>query len=184
MIEPRVDLSKYDSSFSLSNKMGRLIWNSFYWLLFRPFISGFFRGWRNRMLRLFGARIESTANVYASVKIWAPWNLEMGAYSTLGPKVDCYNQGNISIGENTTISQKSYLCASSHDISDKRHRLILKPIKIEDQVWIAADAFIGPGVTVGQGAVVGARAAVFKDVEAWTVVGGNPAQFLKNRVIN
>ena len=181
MTELRVDLSKYDSSFSLSNKIGRLIWNFFYWFLFRPFIPGIFRGWRNRMLRLFGARIESTANVYASVKIWAPWNLEIGAYSTLGPKVDCYNQGKIVIGSHSVVSQKSYLCASSHDFTDAKHPLILKPIAIEDQVWIAADAFIGPGVTVGQGAVVGARAAVFKDVTPWTVVGGNPAKYIKKR---
>jgi putative colanic acid biosynthesis acetyltransferase WcaF len=79
------------------------------------------------------------------------------------------------------VSQDSYLCASSHDITDHKHALILKPIVIEDQVWVAADAFIGPGVIIGQGAVVGARSAVFKNVEVWTVVGGNPAKFIKKR---
>ncbi|WP_372776565.1 putative colanic acid biosynthesis acetyltransferase [Mangrovibacterium sp.] len=121
------------------------------------------------------------SHVYASVKIWAPWNLELGDYATLGPQVDCYNQGKITIGANTTISQKAYLCASSHDISDSKINLILCPIEIADQVWVAADAFIGPNVKIGQGAVVGARSAVFKDVEPWTVVGGNPAKFIKKR---
>ena len=183
MIENKIDLSKYDSRFSISNKIGRVIWNICYWILFRPFGSGYCRKWRNLVLRLFGAKLAKTVNIYSSVKIWAPWNLKMGDYSTLGPKVDCYNQGKITIGANTTISQKSNLCASSHDITDSKIPLILKPIVVEDQVWVAADAFIGPGATIEQGAVVGARAAVFKDVEPWTVVGGNPAKFIKKREI-
>ena len=177
----KVDISQYTHSFSLSNKLARLVWNSCYWFLFRPLNLPIFRKWRNFLLRIFGAKISSKATIYASVKIWAPWNLEIGDYSTLGQKVDCYNQGKITIGINTTISQKTYLCASSHDISDSKHTLSLHPIVIEDQVWVAADAFIGPGVTIEQGAVVGARAAVFKNVEAWTVVGGNPAKFIKKR---
>lgn len=176
-----VDLSQYTSSFSTSNIIGRVIWNICYCVLFRPFGTGYFRNWRNFLLRKFGATLAPHVNIYSSVKIWAPWNLEMGDYSSLGPNVDCYNQGKISIGANTTISQKAYLCASSHDITDSTHCLILKPIIVEDQVWVAADAFIGPGVTVRQGAVVGARSAVFKDVEAWSVVGGNPAKFIKKR---
>lgn len=181
MSQLKVDLSQYNSSFSLSNKLGRLCWNITYWILFRPFSSGYFRAWRSFVLRIFGAKLSAHVNVYASAKIWAPWNLEMGENACLGPRVNCYNQGKINIGANTVVSQDSYLCASSHDISDSKHALILKPIVIEDQVWVAADAFIGPGVTIGQGAVVGARAAVFKNVEPWTVVGGNPAKFIKKR---
>lgn len=183
MNKSNIDLSQYDHSFSLTNKIGRLVWSIFYWILFRPFNLGLFRMWRIILLRLFGAKVNAKANIYASAKIWAPWNLEMGEYTCLGPKVDCYNQGKITIGANTTISQKAYLCASSHDISDRKIPLILKPIVIEDQVWIASEAFIGPGVRIEQGAVVGARSAVFKDVKAWTVVGGNPAQFIKKRKI-
>ena len=82
---------------------------------------------------------------------------------------------------NATVSQRTYLCTASHDIRSPRHEQTEKPIIIEDRAWVAAEAFIGPGVTIGEGAVVGARAAVFKDVEAWTVVGGNPARFLKRR---
>lgn len=179
----KVELSKYQHSFSLHNKIARASWNICYWVLFRPFGTRVFKVWRNFVLRCFGAKISYSAHVYASVKIWAPWNLQMGAYSTLGPGVDCYNQGDITIGDNTTISQKVYLCASSHDISDSLNGLILSPISIGDQVWVAADAFIGPGVTISQGSVIGARSAVFADVEAWTVVGGNPSKFLKKRVL-
>ena len=82
------------------------------------------------------------------------------------------------------VSQGANLCTASHDISDSQMALITKPIIIENRAWVASDAFVGMGVTIGEGAVVGARAAVFKDVEAWTVVGGNPARFLKKRIIN
>ena len=183
MEKKNIDLSEYESHFSRSNKLGRICWGITYCILFRPFCSGFFRGWRNFVLRIFGAKLSSQVNIYASATIWAPWHLEMGENACLGPYVKCYNQGKISIGANTVVSQDSYLCASSHDITDSKHALILKPIVIEDQVWVASDAFIGPGVTVKQGAVVGARSAVFKDVDAWTVVGGNPAKFIKKREI-
>jgi len=179
----QVDLSKYDFSFSFSNKLGRLVWNISYWILFRPFNLAIFKRWRAFVLVAFGAKIGKNTHIYASAKIWAPWNLEIGDYSSIGPKVDCYNQGKITIGNHTVISQKNYLCASSHDFTIYNFPLILKPIKIEDQVWIAADAFIGPGVTVREGAVVAAKAAVFKDVEAWTVVRGNPAVCLKERIM-
>ena len=113
-----------------------------------------------------------------------PWNLEMDEYSCLGAEVDCYNVDKIKIGAHSMVSQKAYLCAASHDISRSYMPLVTSPIIIKDQAWIAADAFIGMGVTIGQGAVVGARASVFKDVEPWTIVGGNPAKFIKKRVIN
>ena len=112
-----------------------------------------------------------------------PWLLEMGAYSCLGPEVDCYNVAKITLGPHSTVSQKSYLCSASHSISDRKMALIAKPINIEEYAWVAADAFIGMGVTVGQGAVVAARAVVVKNVEKWTIVGGNPAKFIKHRVV-
>jgi putative colanic acid biosynthesis acetyltransferase WcaF len=179
----QVDLSKYNFSFGLKNKVKRLIWNITYWILIRPFNLMLFKNWRSHVLRLFGAKIGKGANVHASAKIWAPWNLEIGDFSSIGPQVDCYNQGKITIGNHTTISQKSYLCASSHDFTIYNFPLILCPIIIKDQVWIAADAFVGPNVCVGEGVVVGARASVFKNVEDWTVVGGNPAVHIKTRYI-
>ncbi|WP_245545620.1 putative colanic acid biosynthesis acetyltransferase [Gillisia limnaea] len=160
-----------------------MTWNGCYWILFRPFNLNLFNGWRAGVLRIFGAKVGYKANIYASVKIWAPWNLEIGDYSSMGPGVDCYNQGKIIIGNNTVISQKTYLCASTHDFTISNFPLIVKFIEIKDQVWIAAAAFIAPGVSIGEGAVVGARSAVFKDVAAWEVVGGNPACFIKQRQI-
>jgi putative colanic acid biosynthesis acetyltransferase WcaF len=184
MQETSFNMTISRKKFSLNNKILRGLWTIVYMLLFRPFPLRLFKKWRVFILRCFGAKVSWKAMVNASVKIWAPWNLVMGDYSCLGPHVDCYNQGMITIGSNTTISQKSYLCASTHDYTNTSNPLILKPITIEDQVWVAADSFVGPGVNIKSGAVIGARSSVFKDVAAWTVVGGNPAKYLKDRIIN
>lgn len=170
--------------FSIKNKIARVLWAIIYLFFFRFFNLRIFRKWRIFVLKCFGAEISWNCTIHSSVIIWAPWNLKVGEYSCIGQGVDCYNQGKITIGTNTTISQKVYLCASSHDFTVASNPLILKPIVIEDRVWVAADAFIGPGVTINEGAVVGARAGVFKNVDSWVVVGGNPAKFIKKRVIN
>ena len=175
------DLATYSHSFSLKNKISRLIWNLIALILFRPFASRLFKKWRVLVLKCFGAKVEWSSHIYASAKIWAPWNLEIGENSSLGPTVDCYNQGKITIGSNTVISQKTFLCASSHDYTKRDFPLILKPIIIGSGVWVAADSFIGPGVTIENYAVVAARAVVVKNVEENTIVGGNPAQFIKSR---
>jgi len=175
------------SKITLKNKILRSLWNVVCALLFRPFGTKLFNAWRLFLLRLFGAKISKEAGVYSSVKIWAPWNLTLGRNAWLGPNVICYNMAMIEVGDDVTVSQYAHLCTSSHDIGEinnnKVNSLIIAPIKIESKAWIAADAFIGMGVTIGEGAVVGARAAVFKDVEPWTVVGGNPAKVIKKREI-
>jgi putative colanic acid biosynthesis acetyltransferase WcaF len=107
----------------------------------------------------------------------------MGEHSCLANDVDCYNVATVTLGACATVSQYSHLCAATHDYTDLTLPLVPKPISVGAHAWICADAFIGPGVTVGDGAVVGARSSVFKDVEPWTVVAGNPARFLKPRVL-
>lgn len=173
----------YKNNLSLRNKLGRLSWNSCYWILFRPLPTKLFSNWRCFLLRLFGAKIGKNNTIYPSAKIWAPWNLIIGNNSCISNGVNCYNPGKIIIGNNVVISERVFICTPSHDITNKDFPLIVSNINIKDKVWVAAEAFIGPKVTIGEGAVVGARAAVFKDVEAWCVVGGNPAIFIKKRVI-
>ncbi len=183
-MEKEIDLSTYKNSLSRKNQILRFIWTLVWGVLARPLPRSFGNGWKLFLLRLFGAKVDPKAVVYSSARIYMPWNLEMGAYSCLAPEVDCYNADKIKIGAHSTISQKTYLCAASHDINKSNYPLITGAIVINDQAWIGADVFIGMGVTIGQGAVVGARTCVFKDVEPWTVVGGNPAKFIKIRVIN
>ena len=134
-----------------------------------------FHGWRRVLLRCFGARIGMGAHPYPRAKIWAPWNLTMEANSCLANDVDCYCVAPITVGAYATVSQYSYLCAASHDYRDPSMPLIVAPIVIEPYAWVAADVFVGPGVTVGEGAVVGARSTVVYDVAPWSVVAGSPA---------
>ena len=146
--------------------------------LFRLSPQWFF-GWRRLLLRLFGARIGRNAHVYTSVKIWAPWNLEMGEHSCLSHYVDCYCVDKIFIGPHATVSQYAFLCTAGHDIGDPHMKLTTAPIRIEAQAWVAARVYVGPGVTIREGAVCGACAVVVKDVAPWTVVAGNPARFIR-----
>lgn len=183
MSETKVDMSKYHNALSRKHQLIRVVWNVVWTLLARPLPRSMGSGWKRMLLRLFGAKIHPKAVVYSSAKVYYPANLEMGAYSCLAPYVDCYNVDKIIVGAHTIISQGAYLCTASHDITNQFHPLITAPIVIKDQAWVAADAFVGMGVTIGEGAVVGATASVYKNVEPWTVVGGNPAKFLKKRVI-
>lgn len=182
-METKIDLSRYHNALSRKNQVVRMLWTVVWGVFARPLPRSVGSGWKRFLLRLFGARIDATAIVYSSAKVYYPANLTMGAYACLASDVDCYNVAPVTIGDNTTVSQGAYLCTASHDITNPLNPLVTKPIVIEDQAWVAAGAFVGMGVTVGQGAVVGARAAVFKDVEPWTVVGGNPAKFIKRREI-
>lgn len=183
MSETVIDLSHYHNALSRKHQVIRMLWSVVWGLLARPLPRSVGSGWKRWLLRLFGARIASTAIVYSSARVYYPANLTMEAYSCLASDVDCYNVAPVTIGANSTVSQGAYLCTASHDISDPLNPLITAPIVIEDQAWVAAGAFVGMGVTIGQGAVVGARAALFKSVEPWTVVGGNPAKFIKKRIL-
>lgn len=166
--------------FSLRNKVERVIWSIVYWVFFRfsPRPMFFFR---RLLLRAFGAQIGRGAAIYSSASIWLPANLEVGDQSAIGPGVKIYNQGRISIGRRVIVSQYAHLCASTHDYDKQLHPLILRPIEIEDDCWICADAFIGPGAHVSKGSVIGGRAVLFKRTEEWSVYAGNPALKIKNR---
>lgn len=138
-------------------------------------------GWRRGILRLFGAKIGAGVHVYPSVRVAVPWNVEIGDQAAVGDRAVLYSLGKIKIGPRATVSQGAHLCAGSHDLSRPDRPLTKPPINIGEDVWIAADAFIGPGVSIGDKAVVGARAVVVRDVEqGWTVVG-NPARRVRSR---
>jgi len=138
---------------------------------------------RMLLLTVFGGNVHSSSMAFGSVKIFRPWALRMGKYVALGPRVNVYNLANITIGDNTVISQDAYLCGGTHDYSKPSLPLERKNIEIGSNVWICAGAFIGPGIKIGDGAVIGARAVVLDDVTSWTIVGGNPAKYIKKRVI-
>lgn len=176
-----MDLSHYSEP--KPHHLKRIVWYFVNATLFRCLIGTQLRVVRNIILRAFGAKIPLKSLVYPSCKIWAPWNLEVGEHSCVGPNTQLYNKARIVLKNNVVVSQESFLCTASHDITDNKHPLITAPIVIGDRAWVAARAYVGPGVTIGEGAVVGATASVYKDVEPWTVVGGNPVKVIKKRVI-
>lgn len=141
-------------------------------------------GFRRIWLRLFGATIGKEVNIYPSAKIYFPWNLVIGDYSAISEWALVYNLGKVTIGKRSTISHRAHICAGTHDYTDPALPLIKPPIEIGDEVWVCADSFIGPGVNVRSGSVIGGASVVTKDVESWTVVAGNPAKYIKKRVID
>ena len=171
------------SPHSTGNKLARTLWGIAWLMLFRP-TPGVCLGWRRMILRCFGARIGHGAKIMPSARIWAPWNLVVGDEGTLGDHVDCYNVATVTIGAHATVSQHAHLCAATHDISDRNMRLATAPITIGDAAWVCAGAFVRHGITIGEGAVCGARSVVVRDVPPWTVVAGNPAKEVKKRVLS
>lgn len=175
-----MDLSDYKEE--KPNRAKRIIWAIINKSLFRWSAGRI--GWplRKFLLEVFGAKIDRKAYIYSSSEIFAPWLLVVGR-ACIGPNTELYNKAPITIGDDSVISQGVFLCTASHDISSKMLPLKKAPIDIGNNVWVASDVFVGMGVALGEGSVVGARAAVFKNVEPWSVVGGNPAVFIKKRVI-
>lgn len=168
------------SSFSLQHKIKRAV---FYlsWLLLARWTPAPFHLWRVFVLRLFGADVQWSVKLHGSVIIWQPRNLTIGERSVVGPGAILYNVDLITLGSEVVVSQRAHLCCGSHDIADPDFPLVHKPIIVRDKAWIAAEAFVGPGVTVGRGAVLGARGVTAKDLDSWTVYVGNPAVKVKKR---
>lgn len=170
------------ASFSLKNRVSRLVWNIVVLLIFR-YSPKPFHGWRSFVLRCFGAKVGKGVHVYPKVNIWAPWNLELGDACGIANGVTLYNQGKISIGKRAVISQGSHLVAGTHDYTKLGFPLYTKPIHIGDFAWVAADVFIHPGITVGNGSVIGARSVVTKDMPDWMICSGHPCVAIKNRYL-
>lgn len=165
---------------SRANKLARAAWNLVWLLLYRPSPIPF-HGWRRFLLRLFGAKLANDCCPYPSARIWAPWNLIMREHSCLSHFVDCYCVDKVEVGAYATVSQYSYLCTASHDYQKKGMPLVSGSIVIGPHAWVAADVFIGPGVEIGEGVVVGARSSVFRDVAPWLVVAGSPVRKIGSR---
>lgn len=138
--------------------------------------------WRRFLLRSFGSKIGKKVIIRPSVRITFPWKLKIGDYSQIGDDVVLYNLGEIEIGKNVVISQRSYICTGSHDHLHEEFPIYAKNILIEDQCWLATDVYIAPGVTIGKGTVVGARSSVFKDLPSNKVCIGSPAVIIKDRI--
>jgi putative colanic acid biosynthesis acetyltransferase WcaF len=160
----------------------RFAWSIVQALLIRP-SPGRAMGWRRFWLKLFGAKVGKLSGIRPTTRIVHPWLLTLDDFAMLGDGVTVYNLGHVTVGQHTVVSQNVHLCAGTHDYTGPDLPLIRSTITLGRGVWVCADAFIGPGVTIGDNTVVAARAVVVKDTEPNVVVGGNPARVIKQRVM-
>jgi putative colanic acid biosynthesis acetyltransferase WcaF len=177
-----IDVSANRSAIKWTGRelLGRAIWETFgaaaFWFSPRPLW-----GYRNWILRIFGAKIGQNVRIHPTVKIMIPWHLSIGSHVAVGDGAILYSLGLIQIGARATVSQYAHLCAGSHDYNSITFDLLKAPITIGEDAWICADAFVGPGVTIGRGAIVGARAVVTCSLPDEAIVAGNPARIIKWR---
>ncbi len=168
------------SPWTTREKIGRALWILARVPLFRLSWHNAY-GWRRLVLRCFGARVGRRVVIRPTARIEIPWNLEIGDQSSIGDYARIYNLGMIRIGRRCTISQYAHLCAGTHDFTRWDTPLLRPPITIGDDVWIAAEAFVGPGVRIGDRAILGACAVAVRDLDPWTIYAGNPARRLRAR---
>jgi putative colanic acid biosynthesis acetyltransferase WcaF len=133
---------------------------------------------------LFGANIGNSVIIRPSARVTYPWKLTIGDYAWIGDNVELYTLGEIVIGNNAVVSQRSYICTGSHDYTKSTFDIYALKTVIEDEAWIATDVYVAPGVTIGRGSVIGARSSVFSDMPAGMICVGTPAKPIKPRVMD
>ncbi|MBT4529966.1 MAG: hypothetical protein HOC27_02070 [Phycisphaerae bacterium] len=171
---------RHISPYTTQEKVWRLLWAIMQNTLFR-FSFHTCNKWRIFLLRSYGAKVNYECMIRRTVKIECPWNLTMGENSCLGDGSIVYCLGKVTIGDRVSISQNVHICAGTHDYSKNDMPLLRPPITICDDVWLAADSFVGPNVTVGDSAILGARGVAMRDLDPHTIYSGNPAVIIKKR---
>lgn len=176
-----IDAARLARPYTRKEYLGRVLWalaTPLFRLSPRPLY-----GWRRVVLRAFGATVGRDVRIHPSARIAIPWNLRIGDQASVGDRALVYNLGPVTIGPRSTVSHLAHLCAGSHDYRDPALPLLRLPITIGADVWICAQAFVGPGLELGDGCVVAGGAVVTRPVAPWTVVGGNPAVPIRERVM-
>jgi putative colanic acid biosynthesis acetyltransferase WcaF len=169
------------SATPLPDRLRRVVWSFVYSLLFR-FSPRPLHAWRSFLLRCFGAKLGSNCHIYPKTRVWAPWNLVCGDVVAIGDEVIVYNPRLITLGSHSTISQQAYLCGATHDYDRAEFPMVSSPITVGAYAWVCARAAVQPGVTLGDGAVLGFGSIATRDLEPWSVYGGIPARRIKSRV--
>lgn len=169
-----------NSAKPLRNKLARLLWNIVYITLFRISPRPM-HAWRAMLLRLFGARLGPDCHIYPKAVIWAPWNLRCEDVVAVADEAIVYNPSPITLRSHSTVSQQAYLCGATHDYDDPAFPMTSAPIDIGRYAWVCARATVLPGITIGDGAVLGLGSVASRDLEPWTVYAGLPAKKIKER---
>lgn len=175
-----VNAVRHQSPYSFRAKAGRMLWSVTEVTLFRMTWPTWYR-YRAFLLRCFGAEVSPGSRIRRTCRFMCPWNLRVGADTATGENVFFYCLGQVRIGERVTLSHDAVLCAGTHDHRTIEMPLLREPVTIEDDAWVAFGGFVGPGVTIGQGAIVAARGVAVRDLEAWGIFGGNPAKRIGDR---
>jgi len=182
--EPVPDLGAYTPPRDFAR--GRSALTELAWMVVQAlFVSSFLPGSGHRrfLLRLFGAAIGQKVVLKPGIRVKFPWRLSIGDHSWIGEHAWIDNLAPVTIGNDCCVSQGAYLCTGSHDWTSSSFGLITRPITLEPGAWVAARAVVGPGVTVGRGAVLGLGSVATRDLKPWTVYAGVPATPIKQRAI-
>lgn len=156
----------------------RILWSIVWTLFIRPFPRKSVCKWEILLLRLFGATIGKGCTIYSSTKIWLPRNLRMDDYATLADHVELLNSEVVHLKEGSRVSQYTYICNGSHDISDYKLPRISKPIIIGERAWVTSKCYIGLGITIGRGSVISAGSVLTVNLPPYTVASGNPSKVI------
>jgi putative colanic acid biosynthesis acetyltransferase WcaF len=167
-------------AFVASDRARRLVWNLCWALLYRPSPRPLFR-WRAFLLRCFGAQLGPTCHFYPKSKIWAPWCLVCADQVAVADGVEIYNPAPLRLGSHAILSQGAYLCGATHDYDDPAFPLLAYAMEIGAYGWVCARASVAPGVSMGEGAVLGLGSVATRDLEPWTIYAGVPAVKVKQR---
>lgn len=166
---------------------GAPLWQQIIWYFFgEPLLCSHllpFSAFKVWILRRFGAKIGQQVRIKPGVRVKFPWRLTIGDCVWIGENTWLDNVAPIAIESHVCLSQGVYLCTGNHDWSDPNFKLIPASIHIEQGCWIAARAVVGPGVTIGRGAVLCLGSVTGRSLQPMTIYAGNPAQPIKQRVI-
>ncbi len=170
----------FDSPWTLGQRVRMLAWD-YVWTVLCAWTPKPLNPWRLLVLRAFGARLHGSPFVHQRARITIPWHLTMHDRACLGDRANVYSLGPIEIGARATVAQEAYLCGGTHDFAQAALPLQTAPIRIGEDAFVGARAFILPGITIGAGAVVGAASVVTRDIPAGMMAAGNPCRVLRPR---
>lgn len=167
-------------AFAASDRARRLVWGICWALLYRMSPRPM-HGWRALLLRCFGATMGPDCHFYPGSKVWAPWNLICAEQVTLADGAEIYNPAPMRFGSHAIVSQDAFVCGATHDYDDPRFPLLAYAMEFGAYAWVCARASVGPGVNLGEGAVLGLGSVATRDLEPWGVYAGVPAVKVKQR---
>ena len=180
----KVDKSSFDNEWydPGRSRLIQIVWYYINSLVFNSYFFPFytFKRW---ILRQFGATIGKRFLIKPKVNIKYPWKLVCGDYVSLGENVWLDNLDTIRLDDNVTISQGAYLFCGNHNYKSSSFDLQVKPIHLEEGVWIGAKSIVCPGVVAKSHSVLAVNSVALKDMEPFSIYQGNPAVKKREREI-